>query len=409
MSSLEPHAKKINGHGVFSAEGEDWKRQRKLTAPAFTPVQVRNHYETITLVCSRLRRKWMKMITDLDNVEQGVVIDVLPDLMNLTLDIVSLIAFGYDLNSLEKESDITECLLQYLPFAYFRIGCPIPYWKLFYLPIDRRFYKGHAKVQDLIGNIISEFYSQSSNNDSTRSFIHTILQAREADKNQLTDEEIFGNVITILLAGQDTTANTLAWSLYYLSRNHTIQEDLYNEITNYLPDGNEYIDKSDIDKLSLCSDIIQETLRIRGPSPVIYLEANDNIIVEGNDSKITLSKGDVTILLIRSMTKDEESTPNPKIFNPYRWKENNVEIDPFLKTLPFGGGPRVCPGKTLSLFESKMFLSSICSDFIIRPENTISDSINNNLQGTEDPSVSETLAFTMSPTNLKLRFFLRNK
>ena len=99
---MKKTAREIGFLGVFTAEGDHWKRQRKLTAPAFTPIKVRGHYEAITMITSRLHNKWQKKLNEKKNPDKGVVINILPELMSFTLDIISLIAFGYDLNSIEK-------------------------------------------------------------------------------------------------------------------------------------------------------------------------------------------------------------------------------------------------------------------------------------------------------------------
>ena len=405
------HEMKIDG--VFTAEGDDWKRQRKLTAPAFTPMQVRNHYDSIATVCIRLQNQWKKRIQSSSN--NYIQVNVLEDLMKFTLDIVSIIAFGYDLNSIEQHSPIVDHLLVYMPTIHKRVNSIVPHWRLFSMESDKKFYKAENPIKELVDSMIKEYYEKNTDDidDSktkghkNRSFIKTMLNAWESSDDQLSDKEILGNCITLLLAGQDTTANTLSWAMYYLSRNQKIQEDLNKEI-NTLKTNEEFgiTDKSELSNLSCCTNVIRETLRLRGPTPVLFLEAVEPNELDLEDgSKLNFNKGDIMIMLNRVMQTDEKQFKNAKQFIPSRWEE---EINSFYQNLPFGGGPRVCPGKALSIMESTVFMSMLCKEFIVRPPNVDNIKIDETLKGTEDPNVHEELAFTMGPENLLLNIFLRS-
>lgn len=365
------------------------------------------------MITSRLHNKWQKKLNEKKNPDKGVVINILPELMSFTLDIISLIAFGYDLNSIEKHSEFVDALLIFMPIIHKRITSIFPYWKLFYTSLDKKFVKGKKIVNDLVYQMISDFYDNQKN--LKKSFIETILASREQtsddddNTDKLTDYEILGNVITLLLAGQDTTANSLAWSLYYLSRNHQIQEDLYNEV-KYIEKSNLYYipDKNEIEKLKLSSGVIKEVLRMKGPSVMMFLEPNFDTDLSYNDKSIRVKKGDSIFLLNRAILVDEKNYENPLHFIPQRWEnESNDSKYSFLSGLPFGGGPRICPGRNLSLMESNIFLSMISHQFIVRPANSKNSNIDLSLAQTEDNSVKEHLAFTMGPEHLSLRIFPR--
>ena len=417
-AKLEEMTTEVGIYGVFSSEGETWKRQRKLTAPAFTPTQVRSHYESIAIICNRLRNKWHKKIESKKTPQKGIKIDILAELMSFTLDIISVIAFGYDLNSIEKDSEIVSSLLMFMPIVFNRITALFPYWRFFHLSMDKKFAKANENIKKLVNDMINEFYQNVTNDDednnnkpvvSKKSFIHTILKAREESSgDQLDDKEIYGNVVTLLLAGQDTTANTLSWSMYYLSRHHSIQEELKKEIENcksskefpFLPD------KLDMEKnLPLCHGVIKEALRLRGPAPVLFSEANVDTKLS---SGIQMHKGDIVAILMRSILTDENRFVDGKKFVPSRWM-NGDPCNSFLSNLPFGGGPRTCPGKNLSLLESNMFLSMLCNEFIVRPPDASNPSSDSTLAGTEDPCVKEISSFTMGPNSLSVRIFSRSK
>ena len=409
---MEPTARSIGVHGVFSSEGSDWKRQRKLTAPAFTSVKVKGHYETITLVCNRLKNKWLNAINNQKNPEEGIVIDVLPDMMSFTLDIISIIAFGYDLNSVEKYSDTVDCLLSVLPFMHQRLTTFFPYWKFYHTAIDKKFFKSMPKVKQLVIDII-EKYQNDRSNEASKNFIEVILQARQAGEDNLSDQEIFGNAITLLLAGQDTTANTLSWCMHYLSRNHKIQNCLFDETTNFISDPsreskNWYLpERNQVDNLNFTLNVIKETLRIRSPSPLIFLSPTDTpqVVEVSPNLKTTVTPNEAVVITTRRLATEYFG----KDFNPRIWEsqdEKEIELLKAIANLPFGGGPRLCPGKHLSLFESTLFLSMLANNFIVRLESSNSTAIDESLAGTEG-NIEESLEFTMGPKNLRARLFKR--
>ena len=364
----------------------------------FTPIQVNYHASAIALVASRLRNKWMESLRGSPN---GVEIDALHDLMGFTLDVIALIAFGFDLNSIEKYSEFVDALLLFMPMMQRRITAIFPYWKFFHLPIDRKFAHAQKVVHKLVADMINDYYQQSDGagkNTAQKSFISTILEARETSNDQMEDNEIFGNAITMLLAGQDTTANTLAWAMQILSHDLPLQQELFTEVSSQPRDA-EYTflpENCNSAQLPLCSNVVQETLRLKGPAPLIYIESNkDNTLQTDEGIRIDVRKGEYLILLTRGILTDDRNFTDAKEFRPSRWAEERTSGN-FLQQLPFGGGPRICPGKNLSILEANIFLSMLLNDFIVMPSETKQNS-----------SPSELLAFTMGPNELKLRIRAR--
>ena len=411
---MESVNKEVGVRGVFSSEGASWKRQRKLTAPAFTNHKVKGHYDFISTSCERLRNKWTTLIQKQTKPEEGIVIDVLSEMMNFTLDIISLIAFGYDLNSIEKHSEEAECLLSVMPFIFKRATAVFPYWKLFHTATDKAYYKSVPKLETLVKGIIEKHQNDSTDESSKKNFIEVILQARQDGEDHLTDDEIIGNVITFLLAGQDTTANTLAWSLYYLSRNHQIQTLVFEEVSNAIIDPSKskndwYLpDRNQVDSLNFTQNVVKEVLRIRPPTPVLGLSPVDSPqVIQVGDRKTVVNVNDTVVLLNRKVATKKYGMN----FDLHRWEtmdENEQELLKMIANVPFGGGPRICPGKHLSLYESTLFLSMMANNFIVRPAESTTSEEDESLAFTESPGVKERMEMTMGPENLHLRIFLRN-
>ena len=344
-----------------------------------------------------------------------MVIDVLKDMMNFTLDVISLIAFGYDLNSIEKNSPTVEHLLSVLPFVYKRMTSIAPYWKLYHTSCDKKFFQSFPQLKLLVKEIIDKHQNEQTDDSAKKNFIEVILAARQAGEDHLNDDEIVGNVLTLLLAGQDTTANTLSWCMYYLSRNHKIQNSVFEEVMNSALDAskskeNWYLpDKNQVDTLNFTQNVVKEVLRIRGPSPIMFLSPTSSPQeVESGQRKATVKVNDSVILLNRKIATNHFGMA----FDPHRWETSDEQEQELLKTIsnvPFGGGPRICPGKHLSLFESTLFLSMLANNFVVRAAQSTTREVDESLASTEAKEIKEAVEFTMAPVGLRLRIFLRNE
>merc|ERR1712137_1186028 len=181
-----------------------------------------------------------------------------------------------------------------------------------------------------------------------------------------------------------------------------IQEKLYEEISQQEKSIDYPFLPANCENLPYCSAVIKESLRLRGPAPVIYVEAKEETTVP--------RKKDLIVCLTRVLQKQWVGKDGHK-FLPSRWldKELNLDGNKFIASLAFGGGPRLCPGRNLSLMESNMFLAMLCGEFIVRPAIAQTAEMDVSLAGTEDATIKENFAFTMGPENLSVRLFPRKK
>ncbi|MGH8568982.1 MAG: cytochrome P450, partial [Gammaproteobacteria bacterium] len=150
LDTIETVFREMGITGVFSAEGEDWKRQRRLTAHALDAQHLLQFVPTLIKVTGRLRNRWNAAA-----VRQSAV-DVQQDLMRYTVDVTTNLAFGYDMNTLEKEGDvIQEHLEKIFPMLNRRINAPILYWRYFKLPADRELDKSLVAIRGTITGFVT--------------------------------------------------------------------------------------------------------------------------------------------------------------------------------------------------------------------------------------------------------------
>lgn len=391
MSSMERVARELGTHGVFTAEGVQWQQQRHLIAQAFKPENLRHFFPSLRLITERLLNRWNKLAGN------GQPIEVDKDWMRFTVDVTTLFAFGFDINLLEKENDdFQRHLERQLPAFNRRASAPFPYWHYVKLPGDRAM----EKSLDAIKATINEFVGQARHRlqllpelaERPANFLETLLVTQSEDSTSLSDEEIQGNILNVLLAGEDTTAHTLSWLLYLIAGEPEVQRKMQQEADAML--GKETLPPNPLvlDQLPYIEAVAQETLRLKSVTPMLYLEPNNDVELGG----VRIPKGTFLILLTRFGALQEENFTDALRFKPERWLEPIPSgcIHHRHAFLPFGSGPRFCPGRSLAMLEIKIALAMLCRNFSLE-------------RGEAEKPVREIFSFTMRPDHLKIRLVER--
>lgn len=401
MGAIEVVFKEMGTHGLFSAEGEEWKQQRRLTMQALSSKHLRSFFPTMTRVVERLQRRWQAAA------HSGIAVDVQKDLMRLTVDVTTNLTFGYDMNTLEQEGDlIQDHLERVFPMMAHRLNSPIAYWRIFKLPADRALDRSVAEINKTIYTFIEQARQRMIDNPQLRQQPTNFLEAMLAlegttiegeEVARFRNEEIVGNVFTMLQAGEDTTANTLSWMLYYMALHPEVQRHMQDEADVVLGDSQTLLNLQDAERLQYIEAVANEAMRLRPVVPIIALETKEDVQV----ADVQIPRGTTLMLLTRPGMRAEQNFAQAEEFHPERWLPAPSQGCPFHGAhnrnvhIPFGNGPRICPGRSLALLEIKTAMAMICRNFDV-------------IATPKSENVRELFAVVMMPKRLELRFALRS-
>lgn len=379
----------IGGQGVFTAEGEAWRRQRRLVMAGFNSRALLASFEQVAAVTERLRAHLLA--------KEGRPVDVVGELMRYAIDVTGAVALGRDFDTLRRGPDLLRRHLQVVfPAIARRMAQPIPYWRSgLKLPNDRALERSIRAVSEIIFELIAEARARldAGEGDGPRNMIEALLLARDDDDPSvmLTDEEVYTNVLTILLAGEDTTANTTAWMLHYAARMPRVLQRLREEADAAF-EGPVLPSHEAARKLRYTAAVAYEAGRLRPVGAVLFLEALEGARVRTAGDELFVPAGTPVFVMTRAIMNDPRHFGRPTEFLPERWLEDErpagLAHSPKLD-FSFGGGPRICPGRPLALLETAMVTSMVAKSFELEPV------------GTE---VTERVGFTLGPKDLRLRF-----
>ena len=369
--------------GIFVAEGDEWRRQRLMVMAGFDPRHVKGYFPSMQQVSARLLARWRKAAA------AGVQLDLQADLMRYTVDTIAGLAFGSEVNTLESDDDVIQHHLDVIfPSLWKRLLAPIPTWRLVRTPADRRLERHIAEVDRAIAGFIAKARARMEQDpalrDNPANLLEAMIVAADRDNSGIDDRHVKGNVLTMLLAGEDTTANTIAWMIYLVWSNPSVFARARDEIREVAAGA--AATPEQLGELPFLEACIHETMRLKPVAPIIFHQA----VHDTSLGDIRVPAGMTVITLMRQDSLDPKLVPDAGAFIPERWLTG---ANPAKRTsMPFGAGARVCPGRHLAMLEMKMAMAVLLCHFDV-------DSV-----GTADGrDADEHLAFTMGPAGLRMR------
>lgn len=372
----------LGGIGVFAAEGEIWKKQRRLAVTALNAAHLARFYAVILAANERLHERFTAAAAN------GGPFDIADAFASYTVDVTAALAFGVDVDYLDGRSHLNADIGEIFAAIARRINAPYPYWKRFPLPADRRAERAMVALEDAVGELISETRERMRRRPELETEPENFLEAmiaQQRSEGRSDEEEIFANAFGMLLAGEDTTSHTLAWATWLLVHNPEAAGRLAEEADASLGADVVPTDHAAADALRYADAVVRETLRLKPAGLLIFIEAVGPETIED----VTLPAGTQLLLHTRHAAVSPEHFTEPERFMPERWLDRGSEARDSPAWMPFGAGPRFCPGRNLAMLEAKAALATLARGFDVSLDPTA-------------PQVTERFGFTMRPVDLRV-------
>jgi len=339
-SLRSPFFRRLVGNGLVTSEGDFWRRQRRLAQPAFHRQRISSYGNVMVQYAQRAIASW----------KPGERRDLARDMTRLTLEIVVKTLFNSDVsNDADQVGEILSGLVR--PFASQATLKWIADNRL-PTPGHRRYFRAVSEIDRIVYRIIAE--RRASGYDEG-DLLSMLLQAQDDDGSQMTDAQLRDEVMTLFLAGHETTALALSWSWYLLATHPQAEQKFHAEIDQVL--GGRAPNVSDLPKLKYTEMIAKEAMRLYPPAYAIGREAIEETEIGG----YSVPKRTQVFAFPWVTHRDPRYFDEPDAFKPERWE--STEQLPKYAYFPFGGGPRQCIGNYFAMMEIVLLLATIGQRF----------------------------------------------
>jgi cytochrome P450 len=340
-------AKRMLGEGLLTSEGDFHRRQRRLAQPAFHRHRIASYAEVMTNYTIRIRERW----------HDGMTLDMSEEMMRLTLAIVGKTLFDADVESESGEvgeaMNVVMELFDTLTMPFFEFLSKLP------LPQLRRFDNARAKLDRIIFRLIEDRRKSGVDRGDLLSML-LLAQDTEGDGGQMTDQQLRDELITVFLAGHETTANAMTWTWYLLSQHPEVEQRLHRELDDVL--GLRTPTFADVADLRYTEMVLAESMRLYPPAWAIGRLS----VVDCEIAGYEVPRKSLVLASQFVMHRDARYYKDPLKFDPERWGPEERESRPQFAYFPFGGGPRRCIGEGFAWMEGILLIATLAQRWRMR-------------------------------------------
>jgi cytochrome P450 len=339
--------RRVLGNGLLLSEGEFWRRQRKLIQPAFHQERIAAYADIMTGYTQRMLSSW----------SDGQTLDIHEAMMRLTLGIVAKTLFDAEVSHEAEDVDAALTVLMGKFLRQAGLALLLPAWVP--LPTSQLLKRAVSRLDHVIYGIIEK---RRASGQMSGDLLSVFLQVQDDQGVGMTDRQLHDEIMTLFLAGHETTANVLSWTWFLLGQNPEAEEKLVEELGRVL--GGRVPSPADLPQLVYADRVLRESMRLYPPVWVIGRRA----LAPFHLGEYELP-ADTNVLISQLIIhKDARYFPEPERFDPDRWSANDPRAAslPRFAYFPFGGGPRVCIGAGFAMMEAVLLLATIAQQFRIQ-------------------------------------------
>ena len=339
------------GDGLLTADAEPHKKHRKLLAPAFAPRRLAGYGQVMVEETVKQAARW----------SPGDRIDIADEMMEMTLAIAGRTLFGVDVRG--EASTVARGLELAMHSVVAGITSPIQLGYQWPLPRHLRMKRAVKLLDEVVYRLIADGRKLGTDRGDVLSML--LLARDEDDGSALSDRQVRDEVMTLLLAGHETTANTLTWTHFELGRHPEVLDRLEAEVRAVC--GDRPITTEDLPSLPWTAAVVDEAMRLHPPAYMVGREAITDLELGGHH----LPARSIVLVNIRAIHRRADYFPEPLAFRPARMLADAKKARPRHHFLPFGAGPRVCIGSHFALMEAQLALATMVQHAGLRPLKTV--------------------------------------
>jgi cytochrome P450 len=338
------------GNGLFTSEGDSWLAQRRLIQPTFHRGHVTALADTIIGPTLAAVERWQRLA------ERGEPVSMVDEMTALTLRIAGLSLFGADLAGTVSRIEAASRIV--FEQANYRLNTilPPPEW----VPTrrNRRFMQARRVLDEAVYSIVEQ---RRRDGGEHHDLLALLMDVRDESGAAMSDRQLRDEVVTLLLAGYETTAAALSWTWYLLSVNPEEEEKLMTELDSVLAGRVPTVD--DLSRLPHTEMVVQESMRLYPPAWGVPRQAIAEDVIGG----YRLPAGSVVAIGTWVTHRHPDFWEEPERFDPERFTPARSAGRPRFAYLPFGGGARQCVGSSFAMLETRLVLATLAQRFRARP------------------------------------------
>lgn len=345
------------GRGLLTSEGETWRRHRRIMAPSFDPRSVVAYAPLMTEVATAMLARW-------DALPPGAALDVATEMMHATLLIISRAMFSSD--SDDADAIAERCVERYQ--AEMRPGLLDIFGAPDWVPRLSRANGAHEALREfdrVIDRLLGE--RERGGDAAPPDLLSRLMAVRDAEAGGMTAQEVRDQVVTIFMAGHETTALALTWTWYLLSLHPEAEEKLHAEIDAVL--GDRAPQHEDLARLPYTRMVLDESLRLYPPAHTMSRQAiaDDELVGRRIPARSTV------LIVPWVLHRHRRLWERPEQFDPERFSPERAASRPRFAYLPFGAGPRICIGAAFAITEGMLILATVAQRYRLRlvPEHPV--------------------------------------
>ena len=337
------------GKGILTSEGADWRWQRQAAATMFTPAELAGFVPMFTRAAQATVAGWRAA-------GEGAVHEVGEDMTRATFEVISSTLLPSAQPEFARGVQRAMAALQrFGGWDILYAALEVPRWVP--RPGAAGKLRATAHLRDAVMALVRARRADHAAGRASDDLLDRLLRARDPESGAgMDDAQLVDNLLTFYLAGHETTAKALTWTLFLLARSPQWLRRLQDEIAQVT--GGAPVSSAHVERLALVQQVLQESMRLYPPAPMMSRQAVEDTVLGGQ----RISRGMSVLIPIYAIHRHARRWEDPDAFEPARFAPDRADRIARYQYMPFGAGPRICIGRSFAMMEATAMLATLVRD-----------------------------------------------